>query len=77
MASRSREKSQAAIEELKKSTGKEAIFLELDLASFASIRKAAAEFLRYVNYNEVQICADCSFVNYSKEKELHVLFNNA
>ncbi|OBZ71391.1 ATP phosphoribosyltransferase [Grifola frondosa] len=58
MASRSKDKADAAIAELKALTGKEAIFLELDLSSLASIRKAANEFL-------------------SKEKELHVLFNNA
>ncbi|OBZ71335.1 hypothetical protein A0H81_08860 [Grifola frondosa] len=58
MASRSKNKADAAIAELKTLTGKEAIFLELDLSSLASVRKAANEFL-------------------SKEKELHVLFNNA
>ncbi|KAI0731676.1 hypothetical protein C8Q72DRAFT_874690 [Fomitopsis betulina] len=45
MASRSRSKAEKAIEELKMDTGKEAIFLELDLASYASIHKAADEFL--------------------------------
>lgn len=39
-------------------TGKDAIFLELELSSLASVRKAANEFL-------------------SKERELHMLFNNA
>ncbi|OBZ71127.1 hypothetical protein A0H81_08821 [Grifola frondosa] len=58
MASRSKSKADAAIAELKALTAKEAIFLELDLGSLASVRKAANEFL-------------------SKEKELHVLFNNA
>ncbi|GBE80410.1 Uncharacterized oxidoreductase [Sparassis crispa] len=58
LAARNKDKAEAAIRDLKELTGKEAIFLELDLASFASVRKAAAEFL-------------------SKEKELHVLFNNA
>ncbi|KZT65718.1 NAD(P)-binding protein [Daedalea quercina L-15889] len=45
MASRSRDKAEAAIEDLKKETGKEAMFLELDLADYASIRRAAEEFL--------------------------------
>ncbi|KAI8986260.1 NAD(P)-binding protein [Trametes punicea] len=45
MASRSREKAEAAIASLKKDTGREAIFLELDLASMASVRRAAKEFL--------------------------------
>ncbi|KAH9920280.1 NAD(P)-binding protein [Fomitopsis serialis] len=58
MASRSKEKADAAIKELVQQTGKEAIFLELDLSSLASVRKSAEEFM-------------------SKEKELHILFNNA
>jgi len=58
MASRSPEKAAKAIEELKSATGKEAIFLQLDLASLSSVRRGAEAFL-------------------SKEKELHVLFNNA
>ncbi|KAG6917179.1 hypothetical protein DXG01_003615 [Tephrocybe rancida] len=45
MASRNPEKAKAAIEELKKDTGKQAVFLELDLASLKSVRKAADEFL--------------------------------
>ncbi|KAH9933815.1 uncharacterized protein B0H18DRAFT_1115186 [Fomitopsis serialis] len=45
MASRSRPKAEAAITELKEETGKEAIFLELDLADYASIQKASSEFL--------------------------------
>lgn len=58
MASRSKDKAEAAIAELKAQTGKEAIFLQLDLSNLASIKKSAEEFL-------------------SKERELHVLFNNA
>ena len=46
MGSRSRSKAEAAIKELKESTGKEAIFLELDLGSLTSVRNAANEFLR-------------------------------
>ncbi|KAI0953970.1 hypothetical protein AcW1_006721 [Taiwanofungus camphoratus] len=45
MASRSQEKADAAIKHLKELTGKEAIFLELDLSSLASVRKAADEFM--------------------------------
>ncbi|KAK7682520.1 hypothetical protein QCA50_014320 [Cerrena zonata] len=45
LGSRSKSKAEAAIKELKEATGKEAIFLELDLASLASVRKAAEEFL--------------------------------
>ncbi|KAI0796199.1 NAD(P)-binding protein [Abortiporus biennis] len=57
-ASRSKSKAEAAIEELKKETGNEAIFLKLNLANLSSVQKAAQVFL-------------------SKERELHVLFNNA
>ncbi|KAH9833337.1 uncharacterized protein C8Q71DRAFT_775100 [Rhodofomes roseus] len=45
MASRNKDKATAAIQALKEETGKEAIFLELDLSVLASVRKAAAEFL--------------------------------
>ena len=48
MASRSKEKAEVAIEQLRIETGKEAIFLELDLASIASVKKSAAEFKRCV-----------------------------
>lgn len=58
LAARSKEKAEQAIADLKEATGKEAVWLELDLASLKSVRKAAQEFL-------------------SKEKELHILFNNA
>ncbi|KAI0932764.1 hypothetical protein AcW2_001294 [Taiwanofungus camphoratus] len=49
MASRSQEKAEAAIKELKDQTGKEAIFLELDLSNLAFVRKAAEEFLSKEN----------------------------
>ncbi|KAI0809193.1 NAD(P)-binding protein [Irpex lacteus] len=58
IATRNKEKSLAAIEELSKATGKEALFLPLDLADLKNVKAAAEEFL-------------------SKEKKLHVLFNNA
>ncbi|EJD00113.1 NAD-binding protein [Fomitiporia mediterranea MF3/22] len=45
LAARSAEKANAAIEELKKDTGKEAQFLQVDLASVKSVRRAAEEFL--------------------------------
>ncbi|KAG8940614.1 hypothetical protein FRC04_005179 [Tulasnella sp. 424] len=44
MASRSKSKAEAAIEDLKTDTGKEAIFLELDLADLSSVTKSANEF---------------------------------
>ena len=46
MASRSRSTAEEAIKDLKEQTGKEAIFLELNLANLSSVRKAAEEFLR-------------------------------
>ncbi|KIO33502.1 hypothetical protein M407DRAFT_17754 [Tulasnella calospora MUT 4182] len=46
MASRSRPKAEAAINDLKQQTGKEALFLELDLANLDKVRKAADEFMR-------------------------------
>ncbi|KAF5337980.1 hypothetical protein D9758_014328 [Tetrapyrgos nigripes] len=44
LAARSRAKAEAAIEELRKETGREAIWLQLDLADLLSIKAAAAEF---------------------------------
>ncbi|KAG8998200.1 hypothetical protein FRB94_007171 [Tulasnella sp. JGI-2019a] len=44
MASRSRERAEAAIQELKKITGREAIFLELDLANLDAVTRSAQEF---------------------------------
>lgn len=47
IATRSADKAQAAIDELKSSTGKETIFsLELDLADLDSVKAAAEEFIR-------------------------------
>lgn len=76
MATRSKARADTAIRELKEQTGKEAIFLELDLASLRSVRKAAEEFRRLcillrVPHIMLTYCCD------SKEQELHVLFNNA
>lgn len=48
LAARSKGKAEGAISDLKSATGKEAIFLELDLSDLASVRKAAEEFLRCV-----------------------------
>ena len=45
LAARSKSKAEAAIKSLKEATGKEAIFLELDLSSLDSVKKAADEFL--------------------------------
>ncbi|KAK0244718.1 hypothetical protein EDD85DRAFT_809353 [Armillaria nabsnona] len=58
IACRSEAKAKAAIEKLREATGKDALYLPLDLASFKSIQAAASDFS-------------------SKERELHILFNNA
>jgi len=49
MGARNKSKAEAAIADLKEQTGKEALFLELDLGSLASVRKAAEEFLSKEN----------------------------
>ncbi|KLO08980.1 NAD(P)-binding protein [Schizopora paradoxa] len=45
MASRNKEKALAAIKDLKSQTGKDAIFLELDLADLKSTKEAARNFM--------------------------------
>ncbi|TFY74619.1 hypothetical protein EWM64_g9393 [Hericium alpestre] len=45
IATRNEQKANAAIEQLKESTGKEASFLHLDLADLASVKKSTQEFL--------------------------------
>ena len=45
LAARSADKAATAIAKLKQETGKEANFLKLDLASLASVKAAAQEFL--------------------------------
>ncbi len=49
MAARSKERAEAAIQDLKQITGREAIFLPLNLSNLASVQESAAEFLRQVN----------------------------
>ncbi|QRV85244.1 short chain dehydrogenase [Ceratobasidium sp. AG-Ba] len=62
LAARSKPRADDAIEWLKNETnGKEAVFLELDLGSFASIRKAAEEFKSkeqnlHVLFNNAGVC---------------------
>jgi retinol dehydrogenase 12 len=50
LAARSATKANAAIAELKQETGKEAIFLQLDLSDIPSVRKSAKEFLSYARF---------------------------
>lgn len=54
IAGRNPAKAEQAIAELKERTGKVAIFLELDLASLDSIRRAATNFKRYVTKPALQ-----------------------
>ena len=49
IATRNEDRAKAAIEDLKQATGKEAIFLKLDLSSLKSIKDAAEEFLTCVH----------------------------
>lgn len=49
MAARNEQKALLAIEELKAETGREAIWLPLNLASLKSVKAAAEEFMRFVN----------------------------
>ena len=46
IASRNEEKAKSAITELKELTGKEAIFLKLDLGDLKSVKSSAEEFIR-------------------------------
>lgn len=46
MASRSRDKAEAAIADLEKETGNKAVFLETDLSDLASVKRAAETFQR-------------------------------
>ncbi|VDC04241.1 unnamed protein product [Peniophora sp. CBMAI 1063] len=45
MAARSSEKAHSAIEDLRQATGREAIFLALDLSDLVSVKRAAEEYL--------------------------------
>jgi len=47
IAARSQEKTEAAIKDLKDQTGKEAIWLKLDLSDLNTVKAAAEEFLTY------------------------------
>ncbi|KAF9072376.1 NAD(P)-binding protein [Rhodocollybia butyracea] len=55
MAVRSREKAEAAIKDLKKETGKEAIFLKLDLGDLTTIKASVEDFLKNETHLHVLI----------------------
>ena len=50
LTARSAQKAAEAIAELKNETGKEAIFLQLDLSDILAVHRSAQEFLSYVLY---------------------------
>ena len=67
---------EAAIQELKERTGKDALFVELDLANLRAIRKAAADFQRYDSSLKMKIEISSDTLLGSREKQLHLLFNS-
>ncbi|KAA1476966.1 NAD(P)-binding protein [Dentipellis sp. KUC8613] len=75
MASRSKERCLQAIEDIKAETGKEALFIKLDLSDLASVKQAAEEFLRFIFGF---LCGDAlpDVLSPSKEQELDILINN-
>lgn len=48
LSARSRSKAEAAINELKEETGKEALFLELELSDLKAVKESAEKFKRPV-----------------------------
>ncbi len=69
MAARNEIKARNTIHELLKDTGKEAIFLKLDLASLESVREAATEFKRFVtNRGLLFLNLSHNYINYVAKK---------
>ena len=65
LAARSKAKADAAIKSLKEVTGKEAIFLELDLSDLVSVKRSAEEFLSkehelHILFNNACVCLLCA-----------------
>ena len=54
LAARSESKARQAIAELKAETGREARFLELDLADLAAVKASAERFLSFVSLNDAR-----------------------
>jgi len=77
IAARNEERAKAAIKDLKQTTGNEAIWLKLDLASLRSVKAAAEEFLGCVHCSDFERANDLNHTSTRKEPELHILFNNA
>ena len=79
LAARNAQKADEAIAELKNETGKQAIFLKLDLSDIPAVRRSAQEFLSCVF---LSVCVFASFLVkanafFRNESQLHVLINNA
>jgi NAD(P)-dependent dehydrogenase (short-subunit alcohol dehydrogenase family) len=76
LAARNATKANAAIAELEDETrmGKDAIFLQLDLADLTAVHKSAEEFLSCV----LSLCLDRVFADYfvRKKSQLHILIND-
>ncbi|KAH9941562.1 NAD(P)-binding protein [Amylocystis lapponica] len=68
MASRSKDKADQAVDALKIQTGKDAIFLELDLANLTTVRRAAEEFLS--NETELHMLFNNAGIMYSPVDQL-------
>lgn len=66
LAARSKERAEGAIASLKEVTGKEAIFLELDLSSLSSVKKAVTEFLS--KEHELHVLFNNAYVPHSVPK---------
>jgi retinol dehydrogenase-12 len=75
IAGRDSKKAAAAIQSLKQETGKEALFLKVDLANLADVKAAANTFLRCA-FPPAQILQS-RWQHSSQENELAILFNNA
>ncbi|KAH8077728.1 NAD-P-binding protein [Cristinia sonorae] len=68
MATRTKSRAEEAIRELRERTGKDAIFLELDLSSLESVQKAAHTFLSqetelHILFNNAGIMPDASMID--------------
>jgi NAD(P)-dependent dehydrogenase (short-subunit alcohol dehydrogenase family) len=76
LATRNATKANAAITELEDETrtGKDTIFLQLDLTDLTAVRKSAKEFLSYV----LSLCLDRVFADYfvRKKSQRHILIND-
>ncbi|KAG8898569.1 hypothetical protein FRB99_007346 [Tulasnella sp. 403] len=71
LAARSKARAEGAISELKTETGKEAIFLELDLADLGKVSRAAEEFQR--KEKELHILFNSAYVHHITCKPIDLM----